>query len=301
MRRNNLAIENDEHTAEANIPAKNVFYACPTCKGGLVVQGRALHCWICHRSYAVHRDIPNFIAEDLTQSRSWSLRHSGLFDWLAPVYETRLWYPVVMKLVGVQNVASLPELLKLVRDMVEPITGNILDVACGPGTFGRRVAGPSRAAYGIDISAGMLEQGRIYAQREHVTNMHFARARVESLPFADGTFQAAMCCGSLHLFADTVLALREIGRALKPGALLVGVTFTPSSAGMFRFRKVREYISRSYGTHLFGIEALGELLREAGFGSYRARAYGSGLIFSAYKNEADTAGGKTNPTEGANQ
>jgi SAM-dependent methyltransferase len=49
--------------------------------------------------------------------------------------------------------------------------------------------------------------------------------RVEALPFEDSFFDAALCCGSLHLFADTVIALREIARVMKPAAILAGFTF----------------------------------------------------------------------------
>ncbi len=58
--------------------------------------------------------------------------------------------------------------------------------------------------------------------------MHFARARVEALPFQDRLFDATLCCGSLHLFADTVTALRQMARVMKPEAILS--VFTPPRA-----------------------------------------------------------------------
>ena len=67
---------------------------------------------------------------------------------------------------------------------------------------------------------------------------HFARARVESLPFGDGFFEAALCCGSLHLFADTEVALREIARVLKTGAILSVFTFGAGSGGSCGKRKL---------------------------------------------------------------
>ena len=69
----------------------------------------------------------------------------------------------------------------------------------GPGTYGRRIASPSKEVFGIDISMGVLRQGAAYLAREGNLNMHFARARVEAIPFEDGLFDAALCCGSLHL------------------------------------------------------------------------------------------------------
>jgi ubiquinone/menaquinone biosynthesis C-methylase UbiE len=50
-----------------------------------------------------------------------------------------------------------------------------------------------------------------------LTNVHFARATVEALPFRAGLFDAAICAGSLNHFSDTVLALREINCTMKVG------------------------------------------------------------------------------------
>jgi ubiquinone/menaquinone biosynthesis C-methylase UbiE len=160
--------------------------------------------------------------------------------------------------------------------MMGTIQGLVLDAACGPGTFGRSIAAQSQAVFGIDISHGMLEQGRQYAQREHVSNIHFARARVEALPFPDDTFAAALCCGSLHLFEDPLLTLRQIGRTLKCGAQLVAVTFAARDTAFSRF-------AQRHGARLFEVDGLGNLLLLAGFEDYRPRLFGSALIFSARK------------------
>jgi ubiquinone/menaquinone biosynthesis C-methylase UbiE len=260
-------------------------YVCPKCKGGLAVGSLALRCDACGRTYPLRNNIPDFIAEDLQHSRGRALRVSGMFDRVAPIYETNLFYPVLMKLGGVKGIASLPALLAMVEEMMGTILGDVLDAACGPGTCGRRIAPHARAVFGVDISAGMVEQGQTYAQREHVTNMNFARALVDALPFAKETFAAALCCGSLHLFEDTTVALREIARTLKPGALLVGTTFIMSNTGLMRFAMMR----KRYGSRLLDVKKLGDSLSEAGFEDYRPRTYGSGLVFSVHKSGSSAA------------
>jgi len=267
--------ENEAQRRAALTPDLSV-YVCPKCKGSLAAASGALRCDACGRTYPVRNHIPDFLGDDWRHSKNFSLRHSNWFDWLAPIYETKLWYPVVMRLAGVKGVASLPVLLSTVEEMAGTVSGDLLDVACGPGTFGRRIAAHSRNVFGIDISFGMLEQGFAYAQREHVTNMCFARAGVEALPFAKEAFAAAVCCGSLHLFEDTVLALREIARTLRPGAQLAGFTFTANDSRFSRFAKRN-------GARFFEVNRLGDLLREAGFEDYRSRTYGSALLFSACK------------------
>lgn len=181
---------------------------------------------------------------------------------------------------------SLPQLIQSVVELAGSVTGRVLDVACGPGTYGRRVASPARKVYGIDISRGMLEQGLAYSRREGVTDISFARAKVEALPFADAVFDAALCCGSLHLFPDTVGALREIGRAMRPGARLIVLTFTAGDAGILRFRWLRERYRRSGRLRIFEIPALEQDLRQAGFENFRPATTGSLLTFTAQKRPA---------------
>lgn len=130
-------------------------------------------------------------------------------DRMAGIYESKLWYAPVLKIYGGWRSPSLKQLIHLATKKVESTTGRVLDVACGPGTYGRRVASPSTEVFGIDVSMGMFRQGATYVAQENNPHMHFARARVEALPLENFAFDAVLCCGSLHLFADTVVALRE--------------------------------------------------------------------------------------------
>jgi len=115
--------------------------------------------------------------------------------------------------------------------------------------YGRRIASPSKEVFGIDVSMGMLRQGAAFVAKEGAPNVHFARARVEAVPFEDGIFDAALCCGSLHLFADTVVALREMARVMKPAAILSVFTFAAGSGGVLKFHRVREWSRRNHGLH----------------------------------------------------
>jgi ubiquinone/menaquinone biosynthesis C-methylase UbiE len=162
----------------------------------------------------------------------------------------------------------------------------VLDVACGPGTFGRRIASPSKEVFGIDISRGMLRQGAAYAAKEGSSNVHFARARVEALPFEDSLFDATLCCGSLHLFADTVIALREMARVMKPAAILSVFTFVAGRGGVLKFRRVREWSLRNHGLHVFALPELEQYLTTAGFKDFQPEVFGSIVAFSARKQAA---------------
>ena len=116
--------------------------------------------------------------------------------------------------------------------------------------------------------------------------MHFARARVEALPFEDSFFDAALCCGSLHLFADTMIALHETARVMKPGAILSVFTFAAGQGGILKFRRVREWSFKNHGLHVFGLSEMRRYLSASGFEDFEPEISGSILTFSARKPAA---------------
>jgi ubiquinone/menaquinone biosynthesis C-methylase UbiE len=204
-------------------------------------------------------------------------------DRMSPIYESRLWYPIVLNIYGGLHSPSLTRLISIATQKVQSTQGCVLDVACGPGTYGRRIASPSKEVFGIDVSMGMLRQGAAYVAKEGNSHMHFARARVEALPFADDFFDAALCCGSLHLFADTVTALREMARVMKPAAILSVFTFGAGRGGILKFRRVREWSRRNHGLHVFELPEAEKYLAASGFKDFQPEMFGSILTFSAHK------------------
>ncbi|MGB8916037.1 MAG: class I SAM-dependent methyltransferase [Candidatus Sulfotelmatobacter sp.] len=201
-------------------------------------------------------------------------------DRMAGIYESKLWYPIVLSLYGGLH-SSLAQLIGTVTQKVQSTEGRVLDVACGPGTYGRRVASPSREVFGIDVSMGMLRRGAAYVAQEGIPDVHFARARVEALPFEDGVFDAALCCGSLHLFTDTVIALREMARVMKPGAILSVFTFAAGDGGILKFRWVREWSRKNHGLHVFELPQMEQYLTASGFKDFQSELSGSILTFRA--------------------
>jgi len=261
------------------------IYACPACKRRLRQEEGVLRCLTCSQAYPLEDGIPDFIREVLSRSADPVLRRMATIDRMARVYETRLWYPIVLGVYGGLRSASLAQLVSRVSQNVQSADGRVLDVACGPGTFGRRIASPSKEVFGIDIAMGMLRQGAAYTAEEGIPNVHFARARVEALPFEDGLFDAALCCGSLHLFADTVVALREVARVMKPAAILSVFTFVAGRDGILRFRRVREWSRRNHGLHVFDLSELEQYLTASGFVAFQPAVSGSLLTFSARKQD----------------
>jgi ubiquinone/menaquinone biosynthesis C-methylase UbiE len=202
-------------------------------------------------------------------------------DFAARIYETWV-YPMVCNLFGGWRSTSLRELARDISDILRSIDGAILDAACGPVTYGRRIASKSRAIYGIDVCMSMLRRGVRYVERDHIPNVHFARTKVEALPFQSDMFDAAICAGSLNHFSDTLLALREIGRTMKTRAPLAVMCFAVGTKGLFKYRRIREH-SEKGGGHLFELRQLDQYVGEAGFEDFHPHAHGFILVFSARK------------------
>ena len=272
-------------TADAGAASGLAFYACPACKQPLLQQPDALRCGACSQTFPIRQGTPEFISEELSQSQYPVLRRMTAIDHMARIYETKLWYPIVLAVYGGLRSASLPQLISTVSRNIAPAEGRVLDVACGPGTYGRRIASPSKEVFGIDVSRGMLRQGAAYAAREGIANIHFARARVEALPFEREFFDGVLCCGSLHLFADTVIALREMARVMKPAAILSVFTFTAGEAGILKYRRVREWGCKN-GLHVFELSEMERYLDAAGFERFEPEVFGSILTFSARRKAA---------------
>jgi len=263
-------------------------YACPTCKRELELGREGLCCRVCAVTYPILDGIPDFIVERLEESSNRSLRVVGkrdsslVFDLAAYSYEACV-YPLVCNLFGGWRSTSLKKLAQDISDIVGSQDGVILDVACGPGTYGRRVASTSRTIYGIDASMSMLRRGARYVAWGCVPNVHFARAKVEALPFPAGLFDAAVCAGSLNHFSDTAFALREINRTMKAGAPLAVMCFAVSSRGLVKYRFIRERAEKG-GGHIFELPDLDRYVAEAGFQGFRSHAYGSIVVLGARKD-----------------
>jgi ubiquinone/menaquinone biosynthesis C-methylase UbiE len=96
----------------------------------------------------------------------------------------------------------------------------VLDIACGTGLVTFRVVdivGAEGSVVGTDISGQMVETARRTAVQRGVGNVRFERSDAEQLPFADRTFDAAVCGLGLMYVPDAVKALGEMHRLVKPG------------------------------------------------------------------------------------
>lgn len=96
----------------------------------------------------------------------------------------------------------------------------VLDVACGTGLVTFRAAamvGPGGTVTGTDLSGEMIAAAIRAAAASGEDRARFERADAEELPFADRSFDVALCGLGLMYVPDPVRALQEMRRVLRPG------------------------------------------------------------------------------------
>jgi ubiquinone/menaquinone biosynthesis C-methylase UbiE len=99
----------------------------------------------------------------------------------------------------------------------------VLDVATGTGLMLPLLAaavGPSGRVVGVDVSAAMIR--RAERRRARDPHVEVRACDAATLPFADDEFDAVTSSYGLSCIADVEPVLDEIGRVLRPGAV-VGV------------------------------------------------------------------------------
>ena len=145
----------------------------------------------------------------------------------------------------------------------------VLDVGCGPGSLTTELVGRVGAdqVAAVDPSEPFVE-----AARARHPGVDVQRAAAESLPHADGAFDAALAQLVVHFMADPVAGLREMARVTRPGGTVAACVWDHGSGrGPLSpfWRAVRELDPAADDeSELAGARRghLGELFRAAGLG-----------------------------------
>jgi SAM-dependent methyltransferase len=132
---------------------------------------------------------------------------------------------VVGRLLGWVMARDNDPMNALAVELLDPQPGDrVLEVGFGPGRGLERLAErvPRGSADGVDHAELMVE----VARRRNRRAVGEGRVRprlgsLESLPWADATFDGAMAVNNHQFWPDPVAALHELGRVLRPGGRLV--------------------------------------------------------------------------------
>ena len=153
--------------------------------------------------------------------------------------------------------------------------GALLDVAGGTGFLSGALAERFGRVVVADVSPGMLA----LAKRR---NLETVCAPAESLPFADGMFDAVLCADALHHIKRHGRALDEIARVLKPGGRAVIQEFHIRGVrGWLFFLFERLFIDRSV---FISPERLERMMAQRRFTGRIRKLPGLGYLYEGNKS-----------------
>jgi len=116
---------------------------------------------------------------------------------------------------------SGPELLALLDAYPFDGTQRVLDAGTGTGHTALAIAPLVADVVAVDLTAAMLDQGRMLAEEQGIANITFRTGDIERLAFDDAAFDVVVSRYSAHHYPRPSVAVAEIARVLKPGGVFL--------------------------------------------------------------------------------
>ena len=189
---------------------------------------------------------------------------------------------------------------KVATSIIAPKPGmRILDIAAGTGSSSRPLADAGAEVIPLDFSKGMLEAGR----KRH-RDLAFTHGDALALTFKDNEFDVTTISFGLRNTTDTLKALRESLRVLKPGGRMVVIECSQPTNRIFRtiylrylmraIPPVARKVSSNPGAYIYLAESiiawpnqadLAELMKTAGFEKihWKNLTFGIVAVHTGYK------------------
>ncbi len=106
------------------------------------------------------------------------------------------------------------------RELLQGKSRRVLDLACGPGLYCRRLAGRGHHCRGIDFSPAAIAYAR---EQDAAGRIEYIQGDVRSADYGKGYDLVMMIFGEFNVFtpADATVLLRRMRQALKPGGTVL--------------------------------------------------------------------------------
>jgi ubiquinone/menaquinone biosynthesis C-methylase UbiE len=135
--------------------------------------------------------------------------------------------PVLLHLESQRRSATAVAKRDRFMDLLQPMPGErVLDIGCGGGAFCRQIApliAPGGSVVGIDNAPAAVDVALRLSALEDRSLLTFTQADGHDLPFADASFDAAVCISVLGFCQDPRQVLAEARRVLRPGGRFLAV------------------------------------------------------------------------------
>ena len=105
--------------------------------------------------------------------------------------------------------------------------GEVLDVACGPGTLSLLLQDDGVRIQAVDFSQGMLDCFNRDISERQIGNIQTHLMDGQQLEFEDNRFDWALSIFGLMFFPDRMKGFRELNRVLKPGGRVAVTSWAP--------------------------------------------------------------------------
>ena len=157
----------------------------------------------------------------------------------------------------------------------------VIDIGTGTGALLPLLAGAAGRVVAVDNSEAMLARARALCEQSNLAGVVFHKAHIQTLPFADGSFDAAYCSMVLHHVARPAVAICEMARVVRPGGKVIVIAFTRHNLTWMREELAHNWLG-------FPREEMDRLFSEAGL-SMRRYLTRSRILGDAEDNDAAKA------------
>lgn len=164
-----------------------------------------------------------------------------------------------------------PEIARRIKNHLQMTDKRpVIDIACGTGNYT-----VSLHEFGLNICGTDISHQMINKAKNKKTNIEWVESDVESMPFADGQFNGAVCILAIHHFRNRVSSFKEVNRILGKGSRFVIFTSTPEQ--MKRYW-LNEYFPEMMEKSAMQMPSTDEIKKSLLLSGFRVLGYESFLI-----------------------
>jgi ubiquinone/menaquinone biosynthesis C-methylase UbiE len=176
---------------------------------------------------------------------------------------------------------------ELLKSLVLTESASVLDVGCGYGNIIAEISqkAPKGRSIGIDASSAMICLAKEKFSNSRFPNLEFLQAKAEEMSFKNCCFDAVISFSCLLWVREPKKALNLMCKSLKPGGVLLILTYLKESSYITFFEKALEefpvYKHLSAAHTMISIEEYKNTLRSQ---EMELDEFRSEWRFSNYKN-----------------